>query len=74
MIRFNISDFEQIKKMFKDADTNDDGDLSIDEFIDFLTTNKNLLEKLDENLECNFEIKKRLDKRNILFKNFPGHH
>ena len=60
------------KKMFEDADTNDDGDLSIDEFIDYLTLNNSLLEKLDEILECKFEIKKRLDKRNILFKNFSG--
>ena len=52
MLRFNISNYEQIKKMFKDADTNHDGDLSIDEFIDFLTTNQNLLDKLDEILEC----------------------
>lgn len=72
MIRFNISNYEQIKKMFKNADTNDDGDLSIDEFIDFLTINNSLLEKLDEILECKFEVKKRLDRRNILFKNFPG--
>ena len=72
MIRFNISNYEEIKQMFEDADTNSDGDLSIDEFIDYLTLNNSLLEKLDEILECKFEIKKRLDKRNILFKNFPG--
>jgi len=72
MIRFNIYDYEKIKQIFKDADTNDDGDLSIDEFIDYLTLNKTLLEKLDKILDCKFEIKKRLDKRNILFKNFPG--
>ena len=72
MIRFNISDYEQIKQMFEDADTNDDGDLSIDEFIDFLILNNSLLEKLDQILECKHEVKKRLDKRNILFKNFPG--
>ena len=29
MIRFNISDYEEIKKMFKDADTNDDGNIDI---------------------------------------------
>ena len=72
MIRFNISNYEEIKQMFEDADRNSDGDLSIDEFIDYLTLNNSLLEKLDEILECKFEIKKRLDKRNILFKNFPG--
>lgn len=70
MIRFNISD--QSKQLFKDADTNGDDDLSIDEFINFFTINNTLLEKLDEILEYKFEIKKRLDKRNILFKNFPG--
>jgi len=68
----DISNYEEIKQMFEDADRNSDGDLSIDEFIDYLTLNNGLLEKLDEIIECKFEIKRRLDKRNLLFKNFPG--
>jgi Ca2+-binding EF-hand superfamily protein len=72
MIRFNINDYNQIKKMFKNADINNDGDLSIDEFIEFLAKNNNLLQDIDTILDCKFELKKRLDKRNILFKNFPG--
>lgn len=72
MIKLNIADHDEIKKMFLHADINNDGDLSIDEFIDFLTINSSLLEKLDEILEFKLEINTRLDKRNILFKNFPG--
>jgi len=58
--------------MFKEADLNGDSQISIDEFIIFLAKNDELTEKLKSILDCKFELKKRNDKRTLLFNNFPG--
>jgi len=58
--------------MFKEADLNGDSKISIDEFIIFLAKNDELTEKLKSILDCKFELKKRNDKRTLLFNNFPG--
>ena len=72
MLKFNISDYDTIHEIFKEADLNDDGLLSIDEFIEFLTLKKDLLKKIDEIIKCKNIYNKSIDKRTILFKDFPG--
>lgn len=72
MSKFHISDYNTIYEIFKEADLNGDGFLSIDEFIEFLTLRKDLLEKMDEIIECKNIYNKSIDKRTILFKDFPG--
>ncbi len=72
MIKFNISDYNNIQEMFKEADLNGDGLLSIDEFFEFLTLNNDLLEKIDTIIECKQEYNYTIDKRTLLFKDFPG--
>lgn len=73
-ILFKINCFteEKIYEMFKEADLNGDSQISIDEFIIFLAKNDELTEKLKSILDCKFELKKRNDKRTLLFNNFPG--
>ncbi len=63
---------KKIYEMFKEADLNGDSQISIDEFIIFLAKNDELTEKLKSILDCKFELKKRNDKRTLLFNNFPG--
>ena len=72
ILKFNFYTIEQIYEMFKDADLNGDNVISIDEFITFIAKNDNLEEKLHEILECKFELKKKHDKRTIIFNDFPG--
>lgn len=74
MIRFNIMDFGTIREMFVAADLNGDGLLTIDEFIDFLAHEERaeLLERMDEILECRQEHIRSIDRRTLLFRDFPG--
>ena len=61
-----------IENLFNTADLNNDGILTIDEFMLFLSKNDIIVEKLTEILDYKSEIKKKKDKRSILFKDFPG--
>lgn len=70
--KINCFTNEKIYEMFKEADLNGDSQISIDEFIIFLAKNDELTEKLKSILDCKFELKKRNDKRTLLFNNFPG--
>jgi Ca2+-binding EF-hand superfamily protein len=70
--KVNCFSHEKIYEMFKEADLNGDSQISIDEFIIFLAKNDELTEKLKSILDCKFELKKRNDKRSLLFNNFPG--
>lgn len=70
--KINCFTQEKICEMFKEADLNGDSKISIDEFIIFLAKNDELTEKLKSILDCKFELKKRNDKRTLLFNNFPG--
>ena len=70
--KINCFTEEKIYEMFKEADLNGDSQISIDEFIIFLAKNDELTEKLKSILDCKFELKKRNDKRTLLFNNFPG--
>lgn len=70
--KINCFTEEKIYEMFKEADLNGDSEISIDEFIIFLAKNDELTEKLKSILDCKFELKKRNDKRTLLFNNFPG--
>ena len=70
--KINCFTDEKIYEMFKEADLNGDSQISIDEFIIFLAKNDELTEKLKSILDCKFELKKRNDKRTLLFNNFPG--
>lgn len=72
MLKFHISDYNNIQKTFKEADSNGDGLLSIDEFIEFLSLNNDLLEKMDTIIDCKHEFNRSIDKRTLLFKDFPG--
>lgn len=70
--KINCFTEEKIYEMFKEADLNGDSQISIDEFIIFLAKNDELTEKLKSILDCKFELKKKNDKRTLLFNNFPG--
>lgn len=70
--KINCFTEEKIYELFKEADLNGDSQISIDEFIIFLAKNDELTEKLKSILDCKFELKKRNDKRTLLFNNFPG--
>jgi hypothetical protein len=72
MLKFHISDYNNIREMFKEADLNGDGVLSIDEFIEFLALNNDLLEKMDTIIECKHDYNYTIDRRTLLFKDFPG--
>lgn len=72
MNKFDIYNIDIINEMFINADTNNDNILSIDEFIEFLTNNKKLLEKLDIIIKSKIDYNNKNDKRNLLFKDFPG--
>ena len=72
MLKFNIYDYNNIQKIFNEADLNGDGLLSIDEFIEFLALNNDLLEKMDTIIECKHDYNRSIDKRTLLFKDFPG--
>ena len=72
MLKFNIYDYNNIQKIFNEADLNGDGVLSIDEFIEFLALNNDLLEKMDTIIECKHDYNRSIDKRTLLFKDFPG--
>lgn len=61
-----------IEKLFKELDINDDNEITIDNFIIFMTKNENILKKIDMVLEKKFKINLRNDKRTLLFNNFPG--
>ena len=70
--KVNCFSEEKIYEMFKEADLNHDSQISIDEFILFLANNDELTEKLKTVLDCKYELKKKTDKRTLLFNNFPG--
>jgi hypothetical protein len=72
MSELNLYSIEEIEKLFICADTNGDKALSINEFVDFLTFNEHILDKLDKIIKYKFNIKRLSDKRTIIFKDFPG--
>lgn len=72
IIKFNIFDINNIENLFKEVDLDGNGSIDIEEFITFISKNDTLLEKLDQILDSKFELKKKLDKRTLLFNNFPG--
>ncbi len=72
MLKFEMYEINEIEKIFNDADINKDSKLSIDEFIIFLTKNEKLVQKLNSILEYKFELNKNIDKRTLLFNDFPG--
>lgn len=61
-----------IENVFKQADINNDNEITIDEFILFMAKNENIFKKIDNVLEKKFKIKLKNDKRTLLFNNFPG--
>ena len=61
-----------IENVFKEADINNDNEITIDEFILFMAKNENIFKKIDNVLEKKFKIKLKNDKRTLLFNNFPG--
>jgi len=70
---FSLIELEKdVETIFKDADTNRDNELTIDEFIIFIAKNNDIFKKLDIVLQNKFELKLKNDKRTILFNNFPG--
>jgi hypothetical protein len=71
-MKLNIYNYSEIKDLFNKADLNGDGILTIDEFMMFLSKNDFIAEKLKEILDYKFEVKKKHDKRTLLFKDFPG--
>lgn len=72
LIILNIYDLNQINDLFNKFDINNDGFLSIDEFITLLLQHKIILEKLDLILNYKFEQHKNNEMRNLIFDNFPG--
>ena len=72
MEKFKIYDLNIVNTMFSHADTNNDNILSIDEFITFLCNNNKLLDKMDTIIKSKSDYNIKNDKRNILFKDFPG--
>lgn len=72
MIKFDIANQVFIENVFKNIDLNGDGKLSIDEFLIFLIDKNELLERMDDIIESKLEYEKKIDIRNILFKDFPG--
>lgn len=72
LMKLNIYNYSEIKDLFNKADLNGDGILTIDEFMMFLSKNDFIAEKLKEILDYKFEVKKKHDKRTLLFKDFPG--
>jgi len=72
MLKFHISDYNNIQEMFNEADLNGDVLLCIDEFIEFLALKNDLLEKLDTIIDCKQEYNHSIDRRTLLFKDFPG--
>jgi len=71
-VKLQLYDNLDIEKIFKEADTNGDNELTIDEFIIFMAKNKDVLEKLDEVLEIKKELRYKNDKRTLIFNDFPG--
>ena len=72
IIKFNIFNINNIDNLFKEVDLDGNGSIDIEEFITFISKNDTLLEKMDQILDSKFELKKKLDKRTLLFNNFPG--
>lgn len=72
LLKFKIYDINEIDNIFQEVDLDNSGNIDIEEFLLFISKNNILLEKLDEILDSKFELKKSLDKRTILFNNFPG--
>ena len=72
LLKLNIYNYCEIKDFFKEADLNGDGILTIDEFMIFLCKNDKIIENLNNVLEYKHEIKKKHDKRTLLFNDFPG--
>ena len=72
LMKLNIYNYSEIKDLFNQADLNGDGILTIDEFIIFLSKNDKIAENLNDILEYKFEVKKKHDKRTLLFNDFPG--
>lgn len=67
-----LYNYSEIEDLFNNADLNNDGVLTIDEFMIFLSKNDTISEKLKEIIDYKFEVKKKHDKRTLLFKDFPG--
>jgi hypothetical protein len=72
LLKFNFFDINDIDNIFNEVDLDNNGNIDIEEFLLFISKNNILLEKIDEILNSKFQIKKRLDKRTILFNNYPG--
>ena len=72
LMKLKLYTYSEIEDLFNKADLNNDGVLTIDEFIIFLSKNVTIAEKLKEILDYKFEVKKKHDKRTLLFKDFPG--
>ena len=72
MLKFHICDYNNIQEMFSEADLNGDGLICIDEFIEFLTIKNELLERLDKIIECKQDYDNSIDRRTLLFTDFPG--
>lgn len=70
--KLELHDNLDLEKIFKEADTNGDNELTIDEFIVFMAKNKDVLEKLDEVIEIKKELRYKNDKRTLIFNDFPG--
>lgn len=72
LMKLNLYTYSEIKDLFNQADLNGDGILTIDEFIIFLSKNDKIAENFNYILDYKFEVKKKHDKRTLLFNDFPG--
>lgn len=71
-VKLKLDDNLNLEKIFREADTNGDNELTIDEFIIFMAKNKDVLEKLDKVIEIKKELRYKNDKRTLIFNDFPG--
>lgn len=72
IIELNLYTENEIINLFNKFDLNNDNILSINEFIEFITINENIIPLLDNIINYKFTIKKKNDKRTLIFKDFPG--
>lgn len=71
-VKLELDDNFDLEKIFREADANEDNELTIDEFIIFMAKNKDVLEKLDAVIEIKKELRYKNDKRTLIFNDFPG--